>query len=139
MPNVLKTVQNSQGRSAGAIPGRTFERTQGCYNCAHFENGEKSKLYWINTCRPRDVGHVKAYELEGKIAAAKELADTIKASDAAIKAGVAGLCLAGKVKSEYVVHNYLCDGWSARQGASIAREGGAPDLLPEEIRDRVDG
>jgi len=35
----------------------------------------------------------------------------------------------------YVNHRFLCDKWSAAQGASVAREGAAPDKLPEELKD----
>jgi hypothetical protein len=34
-----------------------------------------------------------------------------------------------------VNHRFLCDKWSAAQGASVAREGAAPDKLPEELKD----
>ncbi len=35
----------------------------------------------------------------------------------------------------YVSDKYLCDQWSAAQGASVARAGAAPDKLPEELVD----
>lgn len=37
----------------------------------------------------------------------------------------------------YVSDKYLCDRWSATTGASVAREGAKPDLLPEEMVDRI--
>lgn len=138
MSNVLRKVQRN-GRDAGAIPGRTFERTQGCWNCKNFDNGDKAKAYWRDVCRPRDLRHAQAYEVAGNKKAAQETRDTIKAADEAIKAGVAGLCMIGKAKSDFVVHSFLCDSWSGALGASVAREGGAPDLLPAELKERVDG
>jgi len=55
----------------------------------------------------------------------------------------AGLCVGGgetadgKPVGDFVMAAFLCHKWSGRQGASLASDG-KPDLLPEELRERVD-
>lgn len=134
MSNVIRKINRG-----GGLPGRTFERTQGCWNCIHYDVGERSRNYWFQKAKPRDEGHAKAYEFEGKMDAARAVRQTIEDAERAILTGKAGMCSAGKAKSEYVMSAYLCNHWSGRTGASVAREGGAPDLLPAELRDVVDG
>lgn len=134
MSNVIRQINRK-----GGLPGRTFERTQGCWNCIHFDNGERSKTYWRNVARPRDDQRAKAHEIAGNHKVAAEMTSTIDTAEKAIMLGVVGICGAGKVNSEYVANNYLCDGWTGKQGASLAREGAKPDLLPEELREEVDG
>ena len=66
---------------------------------------------------------------------ATRIADNI---EAAIGQGLYMICKnRGKPDKfdTYVNHRFLCDQWSAAQGASIAREGAAPDKLPEELKD----
>lgn len=62
-----------------------------------------------------------------------------KVFDKMINTGAVGMCLAGKIKSDFVHYAYFCDGWTARDGASVATEGHKPDLLPEELKEMVDG
>lgn len=134
MSNVLRKIARG-----GGLPGRTFERVQGCWNCVHFDTGERSRNYWFQKAKPRDEGHAKAYEFEGKLEAAKMVRKTIAEAEKAVLSGKAGMCAKGQAKSEYVMDAYLCNNWSGRTGASVAREGGAPDLLPDELKDVVDG
>lgn len=139
MSNSLRQINRNQVKAMGGLVGRTFEKTQGCWNCIHFENGAKAKAYWKDVCRPRDVANAKVAEVQGNPALAREVRATIKAADAAVAQGALGMCMAGKANSDFVVHNFLCDdGWTGKQGASVAREGAAPDLTPGEIREIVD-
>lgn len=108
------------------------------HNCRHFDNGEKSKNHWKKVARPREEANLKFLRQTApqKADGFKEL---LTAAQAAIFYGKMGMCLAGKVKTEFVEDAYLCPSWTGRQGASVARAGGGPDLLPEELREVVDG
>jgi hypothetical protein len=44
----------------------------------------------------------------------------------------------GQPVGDFVAHSFLCDRWSGVQGASMAREGGKIDDLPEEVAQRLD-
>lgn len=58
-------------------------------------------------------------------------------AEQAIAEGKQGLCkLPGSGTSDYKSDKYLCDQWSAASGASVARAGQKPDMLPEELKDR---
>ena len=50
-----------------------------------------------------------------------------------------GICMKGGSGTDFVHHAYLCDKWSGREGHRIAAEGHAPDKLPEELVEEVDG
>jgi hypothetical protein len=54
--------------------------------------------------------------------------------DHAMAIGAFGICKSGKAQADLVHNAYLCDGWSAAAGASLATSGTAPDLLPEELK-----
>ena len=59
--------------------------------------------------------------------------------DVASQAGEIGICMKGGSGTDFVHHAYLCDKWSGREGHRIATEGHAPDKLPEELREEIDG
>lgn len=139
MSNGLRKIERG-GRPAGMLPGRTFERTQGCWNCIHFVTGREAQKYWLYTCRPKDEATAKSYEAAGVPQAAMEMRELMKAASAAIKGNGMGMCRANKAPSDFVVHNYLCeDGWTGAAGASLAREGAKPDMTPGEMKEIVDG
>lgn len=142
MSNVLRKIQR-QGRDAGMLPGRTFQRTQGCWNCVHFRTGREVHKFFVTVCKPRDEKVAESYIAlgtpEGRKAAG-EMRELLKAANAAIKSNGLGMCAIGKPQSDFVAHNYLCeDGWTGAAGASLAREGAKPDLTPGELKDIVDG
>lgn len=139
MSNVIRKVQR-QGRDAGMIPGRTFEKTQGCWNCIHYVTGKKAIDFFNGTCKPRDKAAMESYIAVGQHQAADEMKQLLKLAGKAIKTGGLGMCGIGKPKTDFVAHNFLCeDGWTGAQGASMAREGAKPDLTPGELKDIVDG
>lgn len=45
----------------------------------------------------------------------------------------------GDPVGDLTAHNYMCDRWTGRDGSSMAKVDGKVDLLPEELRERVDG
>ena len=84
------------GRNAGMLPGRTFERAQGCWNCVNFEDGEKARAYYKKVCRPRDNAAVKSYEAIGQTKAAQEMRELMNLARQAINTGGLGMCRIGK-------------------------------------------
>lgn len=127
---------------------RIFSRGQGCWNCKHKESANK---FWSDK-RQKDL------EEAVRIAAASDLGENdpkvinirnmVDLADHAVAAGALVRCSTknpraktalGADVGDLVVHNYLCNSWSAAQGASIARAGGKADDLPEELIDKLDG
>lgn len=125
--------------------GRTFERTQGCWNCIHFENGEKSKQFW-ELCKKRDLASAAAMAAADprgeKTPSVINTRKMVRDAGAAIQAGLFGICTtlnpAPEVK-DFVQASFLCDRWTGRQGASVARAGSGLDSLPAELKEKIDG
>jgi hypothetical protein len=69
----------------------------------------------------------------------KQIVKTTMDAGRAIGRGKFGICTRGGAKSDFVEDVFLCPKWSGKTGASVARAGGALDLLPDELRDKVDG
>lgn len=124
---------------------RTFERTQGCYNCTHFENGELARQHW-KTCKERDL---TAYTAEGKMPLTRlgdmetdVFSGTIyDRMEQAIKSGQYGMCLAGKAAGDFTHFKFLCpSGWNGKQGYSVATGGitRAPDKEIGELIEIAD-
>lgn len=129
-------------------PERTFERTRGCWSCLGYENGELSRKHW-DTCKARDLQVLdqtgeagirlprlsnEEYEQLSQSGDAR-----FQMMDRMITAGTAGLCMRGKAKTDFIHHQFLCDGWNARDGASVATAGRPLDKLPDELREIADG
>lgn len=170
------------------LPGRTFERTQGCWNCTGLCDQATSLARWkatdrpdaeariarakllvltnpvdplmiqrFRTTQPRDrctCGSGKRYEqchrtgdeaaalvfkgIEGIEMATAHL-DRFEASIAVGDKilGQMGLCneRTSEKYQSFVSDKFLCDRWTAKQGASVARAGQTADKLPEELKD----
>lgn len=125
---------------------RTFERTQGCWNCKHAVSGKER---W-NELRLRDLKKaanlVKMFPKQGEnhpkvlnIRKMVDLFDHAVAMREAIHCTGDGVTAAGQPVGDLVAANYLCHKWSAAQGASIARAGQKADDLPEELLEKIDG
>jgi hypothetical protein len=56
----------------------------------------------------------------------------------AVQLGEIGLCIAGAVPDDFVHHKFFCESWTGAQGASVAREGAKPDMLPAEVAEMVE-
>lgn len=50
-----------------------------------------------------------------------------------------GKTATGEPVGDFVNQAFLCGEWQGRAGASVARAGQAPDKLPEELQERLDG
>lgn len=123
---------------------RTFERTQGCWNCKH---STAAKGYWtqqrqndlkraleLAQASPEGEASVKVVTIRGWV----DRVDRLVALKQLIR------CTTGKNPNgdelpDLVQHSYLCDKWSGASGSSLARDVGKTDKLPEELVDYVDG
>ena len=55
--------------------------------------------------------------------------------DHAAATGQIGICKCSAAKADFVSAAYLCEQWTAAQGASVAVAGESLDKLPEELKD----
>jgi len=120
---------------------RVVERGRGCWSCKSFENGELSRQHW-RVCRAAEEQRIVARggdpvlirlsDME-KPPGSPEVNARFQWMDNLVGNGRAGMCLKGKAPGTFVHHKYLCDGWTGRDGASVATAGHAVDKLPEEL------
>lgn len=145
-PEARKALQRSLlGVPQSGLPDRTFVRHQGCWNC-------------VNAKTPVDRWRAKReqklnYALQ--IAAESFLGEnhpevvkvrrTVELIDDAVRQGSIFVCDVGRTATgepvaDFTTSAFLCDRWSGRDGASLARaDNGKLDELPEELRERIDG
>lgn len=130
--------------NAAPMPGRTFERTQGCWNCIH---AKSAKERWAQIREAKlNEGVRLALELKSqggedhpKVVAIRRYVEMMdQMIPASITCDVGETAKNEKV-GDFVANSFLCHKWTARDGASIARAGAKADLLPEELQERVDG
>lgn len=120
---------------------RIVSRGQGCWNCIH---GNSANEFWTER-RKSELVQLKILTDENPNSETRQrLAHKIDVIDHSVAAGALkhctkGVTAAGEPVGDLVAHNYLCSKWSGQQGASLAREGGKLDELPEELIDKVDG
>lgn len=133
---------------------RVVERTQGCWNCKHWDR-EMAKPLWTEK-RQNDLKTALDLALnlpggEPKTQAEcttpqaqrcyniKKMVDSL---DHLVASGHVGVCKGGgrtadgKPVGDLVVHSFLCDRWTGVSGAALARGGSAPDALPEELMEK---
>jgi hypothetical protein len=112
-------------------PARVLERNAGCWNCIHQEIGT---IYdsRVDRAYTRDVVAYKERGLSDE--SAHKRAGEVRAI-LRTKKGLLGICLADKAEGEFIAAKYLCEHWSGRVGASLARAPGEPlsPLVAEEI------
>jgi hypothetical protein len=127
---------------------RVVERAQGCWNCKHWD-AEAAKPLW-NQKRQNDLA--KALELSLKtenkqgedhphVVNIRRMVDNLDHMVASKSVGVCsgdGRTANGQPVGDFVAHSFLCDRWSGVQGASMTREGGKIDDLPEEVAQKLD-
>lgn len=127
-----------------SAPERTFTRSQGCWNCVSYCNTELAQQNWA-THKMRILANLAASmplvrlgEQEKAVpGTADARLDQVRSMDKAIKLGVVGMCMKGGTTTDFVEHRYLCDKWSGRDGASVARGASKADLLPAELQERA--
>lgn len=126
------------------LTGRRHERTQGCWNCIHGDF-DKAREYWKQK-RQQDLAVAAQIALEGGQGEEHPRVVNIRRMVDAVDVGLATYNLThctGKGKDangnpvgDFVKSNYLCTNWTAKQGASVAREGQKADDLPMELEDK---
>lgn len=129
----------------GALPGRSFARTQGCHNCTHFIKGESETAQkFFDICKKRDLATAEAHALidpRGQNAPkVQQIMRTVAAAEVSIKLGQFGMCTSKSpeaAKSDFVERTHLCGGWTAATGASVDRAGSGLDTLPQELEDKI--
>jgi hypothetical protein len=127
------------------LSGRTFERTQGCWNCVHADH-ELAKTWWLDR-RQKDLEAGVGLALESpqgekdpkvvQIRRSVYLIDEAMHQGGLTKCKGPGLDANDNPVGDLVKTTYLCRNWSAAQGASVARAGEAPDILPPELDDKT--
>lgn len=129
----------------GVGADRIVERTQGCWNCVHF-NLEKAKNHWWEKARQDLLNKATTLavssplgESHPKVLAIRQMVPMV---DGGIERHEWGMCRVGKQPDgspvgEFVHRVYLCQIWTGAEGASVAREGQKADMLPEEVMDRT--
>ncbi len=118
---------------------RIVERGQGCWNCTSFDN-EKAKELWWNKARAASVEKGVKLALEAplgeedpRVLALRKMVPEV---DVGMEQVVWGICAKGKMEADFVHSTGLCaDGWSGKQGASLATQG-KTDILPMEALER---
>jgi hypothetical protein len=121
---------------------RTFERRRGCWSCIHWNNGDLSIGKW-SVDRQNNLAEALRLSLEspqGEDAnPVKNIRRMVDLLDHSIAKGDFGVCLPGFAETDFAHNAYLCDQWTGRVGSSVATEGAPLDLLPEELKDKLDG
>lgn len=128
----------------GVGTDRIEVRTQGCWNCIHWDPEAAAKLWW---------GEARAAMLARGVTLAsndprgeahpvvRNIREMVPKIDGSMTLGEFGTCRMGKDPNgnplgDFVASTYLCGTWTGKVGASVAREGEKADLLPEEVFDR---
>lgn len=141
-----KPIQGGVGR---ILPGRVFERTMGCFNCVHFENGRASREFF-QLAKRRDLATANVIEKQDRRGRNSpkvlQIRQMVHDAEENVKAGLSGLCLSKKAesereatgkKSDFFVDTFLCHHWSGKVGVSVDRAGSGLDTLPDELRDKI--
>jgi hypothetical protein len=113
---------------------RILERNAGCWNCIHMETGPVYDSV-VAACYVRDIAVLKDTGVSaGEATKRATKTRTILVS----RKGFLGICLTNKAEGDFVSSKYLCESWSGKQGASLARAPGEPlsPLVPEEMDKR---
>jgi hypothetical protein len=137
--------RSAHGVQRAGLPDRVFTRSQGCWNCINAQTpvdrwfDKRAALLdqaiGIATSDARGEQHPKVINIRRAIL-------TI---DQAVAGRLVFVCDKGITErgdsvGDFVSSAFLCSRWSGRDGASLARnEDGKPDVLPEELREIVDG
>lgn len=124
---------------------RIAVRTQGCWNCIH-GSADKANERWWNEARQmllqKAVGLAMKSPIGEKDQHVLAIRKGVPEMDAQMTKQEWVTCKVGKKADgtpvdDFVASTYLCSQWTAAQGASVAREGAAPDKLPEELMERL--
>ena len=128
---LLRKTKNFLGRKKAPIPGRTFIRNQGCYNCVSGVFEGPLLEQHLMTTGMRDV---RLMLEEGKTHEQAALCIALRNRKLEEKKG--GLCMKGAPHGgDFVVPKLLCSRWVGRVG--VNKFAGGVDDLPEELADKL--
>lgn len=122
---------------------RIISRGQGCWNCIH---AQPAREFWQKK-RAEDLALATRISLNSPLGEKHprvvKLRRMIDFVDHAVVANTMIRCTKGRTETgepigDLVVNSFLCDRWTGRDGASLAREGQGLDPLPMELRDKID-
>lgn len=122
------------------IPQRTVVRSQGCWNCKHFDNGLKARMQWDKRMFDTAAAVAKKALATGRTMqqANVEAAREVQRAEKLWGPPGTGLCAVGAVDAEFVSHRYLCAKWTGKDGTHEAVRNQGIDQLPGEVRERLD-
>lgn len=127
------------------LKDRTFERTQGCWNCIHSQSGadywKSARLANLQRAATLVEENPAQGEEHPKVLNIRRMVNTV---DHAVATRVLLRCTHGRKAdgspvADLVENNFLCDRWTGAEGSSLAREIGKTDKLPEELTEDLDG
>ncbi len=131
----------------GVGEDRIAVRTQGCWNCVNADY-EKAKNLWWTAMRATWLQKAVNISLQSPKGEDERRVRVLRQMTADMDVSIeqnGWICCSVGVKptqanpnveepvADLVPANFLCRKWTAKQGASVAREGAGPDKLPEEI------
>ena len=129
----------------GVGPERIAIRTMGCWSCKHSQM-ERAVDTWWKEARQAFLARGAQIALNSPDGEKNERVMAIRKHvpmiDAAMTSHEWTMCDVG-VKADgtpvsgFLHVTYLCGKWTGAEGASVAREGAAPDKLPEELMERM--
>jgi len=145
LPRVKSSLFESlHGVQQSRLPDRTFERGTGCWNCIHAQSAAD---FW-NQRRQAVLTKAMQISIEspkgGNDPAAKQLCSRVDQIDQAVQQRKLIRCTKGIVANgnpvgDLVADAFMCERWTGRDGSSLAKIEGKVDLLPDELRERIDG
>lgn len=144
-PNVNERLRRVlEGVPQAGLPDRTFERGTGCWNCIH---AKPALDFWTKRrqavlAKGMDLAlHAPRREDDPRVCKLREHVDQI---DHAVAQGRLVTCHIGRTANgnpvgDLIADAFMCDRWTGRDGASLAKINGKIDVLPEELRYEIDG
>lgn len=112
----------------------------GCYNCIHCD-AEAAKQFWKDK-RQKELAYATQQALADplgedapQVIAIRRMID---AADKGVASGLLAKCRVGGSEADLISIGFLCDKWTARDGASVARDGKPVDKLPEELMEGME-
>jgi hypothetical protein len=121
------------------LPGRTFSRRQGCFNCRHFDVGDKAQNAWEADMLAYAEDQIRTGLENGypNETVKREVVLRVQSRNRLYAPPKAGLCTSvfGKTQGKYTMATFLAECWTAKQGV---REAHQPlDMLVDEMKDRL--
>ena len=132
------------GLPQAGLPDRTFTRGQGCWNCTNAKS-PIDRWFEKRSAKLAYATQIALQALDGESdPAVVKIRREIEQFDGMCAKHEMFVCAVGRTADgqpvgDFVASAFLCERWSGRVGASLARaDDGRLDDLPEELRDKID-